>query len=519
MLAPTDCIVADFESDWFERWAAKLRLPSLRHSKWWETAAIAEALAERGALTPGARGLGLGCGVEPLPSLWASLGVDSVATDQDPSTEASQVWDNSQLAHGLDSLYHPEVVDRPTYDRHVTYRPYDMTVFEPGFVDGFDFVWHNCSIGHVGSLERSMSALVQQAQYLHDGGHIVFTTEINIASLNETIASDSDTCIWRLADLIELFERMDAVGMTAERLELRLGDHPEDLRLSFNIGPVLYLREAEESSAGQAGELKLPFGPFALTQILLIFKKTGSANPQRLAEHREDARRNEQLIRDFAERSDDLRPYFHPPRREEILAAKVEAAKPRVIATTVAGGRFDIVVPFTNRSMLALYDTLGFAPLGMPHFAVGTRQPDNGPSAFRAASWPTDNRIHAEIDFGIDPSTMPTTWNGHRADPGQSFEVRFAAMAPTVAGVYTEHFGLIHDGFGWIAGSDFAVEVVVLPADGSAGNDAQVERLIRDLARAEELREAAERRADAIEQSTSWRVTAPLRRLSRLLRR
>ncbi|MBU2768488.1 hypothetical protein HAP94_20520 [Acidithiobacillus ferrivorans] len=81
MLKSKLCTQADCESDWFIFWLNRLKSGFVYHRKLWEFCYIAQQLYVFGALAPGKSGLGFGCGEEPLPSLWATFGAASTATD------------------------------------------------------------------------------------------------------------------------------------------------------------------------------------------------------------------------------------------------------------------------------------------------------------------------------------------------------------------------------------------------------------------------------------------------------
>lgn len=71
------CQQADFLRDDYVDWMERLcEVPRL-HRKQWEFYFICKALAERGRLSTGCRGLGFGVGLEPLPALFASYGVEA----------------------------------------------------------------------------------------------------------------------------------------------------------------------------------------------------------------------------------------------------------------------------------------------------------------------------------------------------------------------------------------------------------------------------------------------------------
>src|SRR6187397_3034391 len=63
------CSSQDWSTTWLPYWAARCGMKPAMHRKLWEFAYIAQALRGSGVLRPGARGLGFGCGKEPLASL------------------------------------------------------------------------------------------------------------------------------------------------------------------------------------------------------------------------------------------------------------------------------------------------------------------------------------------------------------------------------------------------------------------------------------------------------------------
>ena len=83
---------ADIESDWVAHWCAELGIPVVFHRKIWEVAYVLQALFDGGVLRPDARGLGFGCGIEPLPSYLANLGIDVTMTDLPPDDARSREW-------------------------------------------------------------------------------------------------------------------------------------------------------------------------------------------------------------------------------------------------------------------------------------------------------------------------------------------------------------------------------------------------------------------------------------------
>lgn len=461
---PTDCIAVDFEADWYRRWARLIGYPAARHPKFWETAAIAEALTERGMLAPGKRGLGMGVGQEALPSIFASKGVFVTATDQDVAQGTAKGWDNGQLAHGALSVFHPHIVDRPSFEERVAFEPYDMTEFRDDFVDRYDFVWHNCAIGHIGSLAASVEQLKRSAQYLQDGGWLVFTTELNVTSFELTVDRDSDTCLWRLSDLRRLFAELESVGLSADRLRLRLGDAAEDLRVNYSSKGV-GLDDPVDC------EIKIPVGSFAATQVLLCFQKTGRQSSTSAREHTRDARANAKVMKEFAKRSADVGGYFESPSRSKYSRATLTPDRSDLNLTMVAGGTAEVVLKFRNDSKIRIHDGSLNTPYSHPKLDLGTWDAPDRVSVFADASWPTPDR--PAVSF-LEPAPAPLTeWNSafnpHRADPGESFEYQFTLRAPEALGRYVEKFALVFEGVSWMPSSAVTITIDVVEADGKSG--------------------------------------------------
>ena len=91
-LASKPSTQADLESDWAAHWCAELRVPVAFHRKLWEFVYCLQALAENGMLEPGHRGVGFGCGEEPLASYLAARGVLTTVTDLSADDSAAAGW-------------------------------------------------------------------------------------------------------------------------------------------------------------------------------------------------------------------------------------------------------------------------------------------------------------------------------------------------------------------------------------------------------------------------------------------
>ena len=72
--------------------------------------------------------LGFAVGREPLPSYFASKGVDVLATDLPPDSAHAGEWSFAgQHAADLSALYYPAILERQTFDRKVRFAAADMT--------------------------------------------------------------------------------------------------------------------------------------------------------------------------------------------------------------------------------------------------------------------------------------------------------------------------------------------------------------------------------------------------------
>jgi SAM-dependent methyltransferase len=446
-IQPTDCIEADFETPWYRRWADRLAFPSSRHAKWWETAIIAEALEERGCLRPGAVGLGLGVGREALASLFASMGVSVVATDQDATHPDAQQWSEHQLAREAADLYVPHLLDRAEFDRLVHFEPYDMRTYEPSYADRFDFVWHNCSIGHLGSMAESAKQLLRSSRYLRPGGWLVFTTELNISDVHETIHDGSDTILWRLEDLRLLFPEMAGEGLHGEALLLRLGTSDVDRRITRE--PTWALRDQPDETT-----IKVTFAGFALTQVLLCFQKEGTdSRPPDVDESIWTA--NYLTLEAHTTINADLREYHVPWSEELCRAADIAPEQAVVSASAAPGDEVEVELPFVNRADVAVFDDDGSRPRGTPPLVMATFGPVNRSSELAHDSWFSSNR--PAVLFTAEPGRR----HHHRARPGERFSFGLRLQAPNAPGVYVERFGLVFEGVADLASTEVEVRLAV----------------------------------------------------------
>ncbi|MBI3866509.1 MAG: SAM-dependent methyltransferase [Planctomycetia bacterium] len=253
------CSAEQLESDAFRDWCRRLGDRFSLHRKLWEWGYICQALSERGMLSSGKRGLGFAVGKEPLPSLFASLGCEIVATDLDAADPRGANWSaTNQLAAADSELNLRGLCDAETFRRRVAFRRVDMNRI-PDDLDGFDFTWSSCSFEHCGSIERGQEFVFRQMNCLKAGGVAVHTTEFNLSSNSRTIAV-GETVIYRRRDVEQLARRLIAAG-----------HHVEPFDLTFDADRLE--EGAARAEAVPAGHLNVRLGPYLATSIGLIVHK------------------------------------------------------------------------------------------------------------------------------------------------------------------------------------------------------------------------------------------------------
>lgn len=215
---------------WVNAMTGEHHTEPLPNRKLWEWAYIAEAAAQAGVLEPGNRALGFGVGNEPLPALFASRGLDVVATDQ--GAEGTDEWGASgQLMTGLGGLARPHLLDAATLAERVTVRNVNMNAV-PDDLGTFDLVWSSCSIEHLGSPERGLDFVLETCRMLNPGGVAVHTTELELTR-RETTADYGNCAVYRIPDLEAFGDRVRAEGFEITLSFTVPMDTPEDRWISL----------------------------------------------------------------------------------------------------------------------------------------------------------------------------------------------------------------------------------------------------------------------------------------------
>ncbi|MCB1539596.1 MAG: methyltransferase type 11 [Rhodoblastus sp.] len=267
------CIQADIESDWAAHWFGQLQIPRLYHRKLWELAFCLQCLAEHDMLQPGRRGLGFGCGEEPIASYLAAHGVETTITDLPPEDAAASGWrDTYQHLSQASTAFRPHLVDREKFDQNVSIRFVDMNAI-PADLLGYDFCWSICALEHLGTIAKGMTFVENSLATLKPGGVAVHTTEFNFLSQDATL-DNWPTVLPQRRHFEELAERLRNKGHFVAPLDFDVGVRPLDRFIDIppypgDPGGRLELLNGHHECA----HLKLSIDGFASTCFGLVIKK------------------------------------------------------------------------------------------------------------------------------------------------------------------------------------------------------------------------------------------------------
>jgi 2-polyprenyl-3-methyl-5-hydroxy-6-metoxy-1,4-benzoquinol methylase len=222
------CTAAQFDEPAFKALVAALRAAPGHHRKLWEHVYIMRVLSSQGAIGPGRKALGFGCGRERIPSLLASMGTEVLATDAPEEETFNQGWATSnQHANRVTDLLYKGIVRPADFERLVSFRAVDMNAI-PADLDGqFDCCWSSCSLEHLGSLQHGLDFIENSLRALRPGGIAVHTTEFNLTSNGETIETPG-LSIYRRRDIEALAARLSRQGHELLPLNFDPGDTPVD---------------------------------------------------------------------------------------------------------------------------------------------------------------------------------------------------------------------------------------------------------------------------------------------------
>ncbi|MQT15270.1 class I SAM-dependent methyltransferase [Segnochrobactrum spirostomi] len=266
---------SDLESDWAAYWCNELRIPVQFHRKIWEFVFLLQALSEHGMLAPDRRGLGFGCGEEPIPSYLANLGVHVLATDLAPEASQDRGWmGRGQHTSSLDMAFKPYLTSREAFDRRVNHRFVDMNAI-PADLTGFDFCWSICALEHLGSIRQGLDFIQNSLATLRPGGVAVHTTEFNFLNDEETV-DNWPTVLFQRKHFRELADRLTAAGHSVAPLDFNIGRGVLDQFIDIPPYEHDWSPEMMRQWGGKAQHLKLNIDGFASTCFGLIIRRGGA---------------------------------------------------------------------------------------------------------------------------------------------------------------------------------------------------------------------------------------------------
>lgn len=261
----------DLESDWVAYWLAELKIPLLYHRKLWEFAYVLQALWENGKIAPGLRGIGFGCGQEPIPSYLASQHMAVTVTDLPPENKMHQSWhETRQHAASLDHIYKDDLLGKDQFEKLVKLDYVDMNTIPDTFRD-YDFCWSICALEHVGSIAQGLDFIENSLKVLKSGGVAVHTTEFNYANDMETV-DNWQTVLFQKKHFTEIAERLRAKGHDVAALDFSIGDKILDGFIDLPPFEDKFLN-LPKFHVGQNGHIKLGIDGFACTCFGLIIRK------------------------------------------------------------------------------------------------------------------------------------------------------------------------------------------------------------------------------------------------------
>lgn len=217
----------DLTSNWCRWWLKELQHDFVMHRKCWEYGWALQELFAAGLMKEGARGLGFGCGKEPLSSYFAKKGMSAVITDLDPSAGQSEDWsETNQHASSLRDGFYESLVSWEQYQKLVEHRFADMTDI-PDDLKDFDFCWSICSLEHLGSIDAGLQFVENSLKTLRPGGIAVHTTEYNCLDKVNTVETGGSV-IFREKDFEALAGRLRASGHKVGKIEYDTGKNTFD---------------------------------------------------------------------------------------------------------------------------------------------------------------------------------------------------------------------------------------------------------------------------------------------------
>ncbi|MEX1181509.1 MAG: MFS transporter [Cucumibacter sp.] len=254
------CTVNQFREHTYQHWAAEMRSPVRLNRKQWEFVYILQTLQRHGVLAVGRRGLGFGCGREPIAAMIAKRGAEVLATDLGLGEAVEKGWAaGHQHAADLKSLNAIGICPEDDFSRLASFEPCDMNNIPTRYSGLFDFTWSACSLEHLGSLRHGMDFVINAMRCLKPGGLAVHTTEFNLSS-NEKTFETPHCSLYRRQDIERLRDELVVLGHQVAPITLNAGSEPVD-------------RHVDMPPYKSSPHLRLEIGTFASTSIGIVVRK------------------------------------------------------------------------------------------------------------------------------------------------------------------------------------------------------------------------------------------------------
>ena len=256
------CTANQIYSRTYQKWIYEMKeLPRL-HRKEWEWVYIAEVLSQNGMLQTGKKGLGFGCGLEPLPLLFAKYGAHITVTDMEEGGAVDAGWaQTDQHIKNIENLFdnRPNIISsKEQFLERCDFKVADMNNI-PSDLNNYDFTWSSCAFEHLGSIRHGLDFVKNSIKCLKPGGIAVHTTEFNLSS-NEDTLEHPLASIFRLKDLQLLKKELEDEGYTMFPINTSVGTDKPDKHV--DLPPYR-----------QDIHLKLLLDQYVSTSIGIIIKK------------------------------------------------------------------------------------------------------------------------------------------------------------------------------------------------------------------------------------------------------
>lgn len=239
------CTASQCIDERYRFWCREMKSPARLARKQWEFVYTLEALSQAGMLAHGKRGLGFGCGGEPLSAVMAKHGSSILATDLNTTEAAEKGWVNTnEHASTLEALNSYGICDASQFSKLASFEFADMNAIPADFTGRFDFVWSCCAFEHLGSIRRGLDFVKNSVRCLKPGGVAVHTTEFNLSSNEETL-QDPGCVIFRQRDMEMLLEELEADGYIVAPFNFNPGKQPVDHHIDvppYSASPHLKIK-------------------------------------------------------------------------------------------------------------------------------------------------------------------------------------------------------------------------------------------------------------------------------------